>query len=297
MSEIFMKFRSNYLAGTTDVTIITPNPPIEANPDGFYESDKKYPVLWVFHGGYATFADWITYTNIARLAIQYNFILVAPNEPNQDFMNQPYVGEGFNYYDFFLKELMPWVYNTLPASKDPMKNYLAGNSMGTATTWQYGLLHPELFGYIAPLCNQPLDYRYLEPYRDMKYYEFREYAKNNHIPAAYGLFGAKMHTKELNAICKYPTVGDYLDSIENTWPRFEEAAKEGRLPQHIFLPCGSEKRDQKIAEFRRLCDDLGVKNITFDYHDEFTHHADFWERSIAKFIEFIGLEKVRGAMN
>lgn len=294
MSEIKMKFRSVYLDGVTDVDIILPNPDIEVrNPAGFYETEHKFPVLWVLHGGYGTFADWITYGNIARLAIERGVMIVAPNAPNSDFINHPEVGEGYYYEDFFLKELIPFVHNWLPGMCDPAHNWLTGNSMGCAATWQYGIRHPDIFGAIGPLCNQPLDYTYLEPYRQMTSYEFRRFAADpkNKIPAAYGFVGAPMHHKEINNICKFDTVGGYLDSIENTLPRFLEAAERGALPK-IFLPGGSAERDAKLDAFRRLCEDKGIDCITFQTFNEYTHTAAFWDKGVELFLDYLGVPKL-----
>ncbi len=293
MSEIKMKFRSVYLDGVTDVDFILPNPDIEVrDSSGFYTASKKFPVLWILHGGYGTFADWITYGNIPRLAIERGVIIVAPNAPNSDFINQPNVGEGFYYEDFLLKELMPFVHNWLPGISDPQYNWLTGNSMGCAATWQYGIKHPGLFGAIAPLCNQPLDYAYLEPYRNMTSYEFRKFAgdKQNKVPAAYGFVGAPMHHKEINNICKYDTVGEYLETVENTLPRFWEAAEAGRLPR-IFLPGGSAERDKKLDNFRMQCEGKSI-DITFKMFNEYTHTAAFWDKGVELFLDYLGVKKL-----
>ena len=59
-------------------------------PASYSENSENYPVLYLLHGGYGHFSDWITKTPdrtlIQRLADQYNFIIVMPE------------GEVFSYY-------------------------------------------------------------------------------------------------------------------------------------------------------------------------------------------------------
>lgn len=292
MSENYIKFHSKYLSGSADITIITPNPTKGEDPEEFYNSDRKFPVLWMLHGGYGSFADWITYNTVPRYAIERNCILVAPCAPNSDFANQPEVGEGYYFEDFFIKELIPFVRKWFHGSEDPAKNLISGNSMGCAAAWRYGLKYPEIFGYIGPLCNQPLNYSFLEDYRNLTNVEFRELAGKEHVPTAYGIDSGSIHAKELNTVCNYPTVGDFLDSVENTWAYFDKCVKAGTLPK-VFVSGGIEKKwGPLMGVFKAHCEETGCTNVVFDLHEGETHNSPFWEQSVERFMEFAGLKKV-----
>jgi putative tributyrin esterase len=291
MSICSVKLKSNYLFGPTDVSIVLPNPPMDGNPREFYESGDKFPVLWLLHGGKNTFRDWLLGTNVGRYAIERGIILVIPDGQNSDFTNHSEFGDGYYFLDFFFEELMPFIYNWFPASDKPEDNFIAGNSMGCAATWIYGLLYPEKFGCIAPLSNQPLNYEYLEPYRNLTSAEFRAIvaADKHAFPSAYGILTGGIHVKEVNTIAKYPTVGDFLDSYEHTWARFREAAAAEKLPK-VYLP--GTTRDGKMLEFKEYADALRVKNIAYDLSDVNAHCFDFWESAVRKFLDFAGLKKV-----
>lgn len=289
MSEYFVKLRSNYLNGTIDLSIIMPNPLLAFDPEKFYNSKEKFPVIWLFHGGSETYADWITYTAVARQAIYKNAIILAPTLPNSDFINQPLVGEGYPFYDFFYHELMPFVYNWFPASDDPQKNFLVGDSMGAEAAWRYGLLKPDSFGCIAPIGKRPCDYSYLEAYRQMSTVEFVRMAKSNGILAAYGPGGSLLHNREINNIRKYDTVGDFLDSIENTMARFDEAAKKGALPK-VYL--AGEKTNVNLKAFEQHVGQIGAKGITFEWVDPQADVMDFNELAFEMFLNFVGLENI-----
>ena len=293
MSEFNLKIRSAYLSGPVDVTVIAPGPRGGEDPAAFYRSDRTFPVLWMLHGGYSGFADWVTYDSVPRYAADRDVIMVAPVAPNSDFSNQPEIGEGFFFEDFFIQELVPMIRNWFHGSADPADNMISGNSMGCAAAWRYGLKYPEIFGHIGALSNQPLDYSYLEPYRGLTNLEFRELVKTVHVPTVYGIDSQGLHAKELNNICRFPTVGAFLDSIENTWARFDEAAANGKL-QDVFLPGSIEKIwGPGISKFKEHCDRLGIDKVTFDlYEGRETHNAQFWDYAVECFLEHCGFHKL-----
>lgn len=295
MSECIIKLKSIYLNDINEVKVVLPNPPMRTatNPEEYYSSGQKFKVLWLLHGGRDTLRDWFSFSHVARLALQYGIMLVMPDGHDSDYVNHPEIGDGYYYSDFFFKELMPFIYNWFPASSAPEDNFLAGNSMGCAATWQYGILHPGKFGCIAPLSNQPLDYSHLEPYRAMGSAEFRAIAlaDEHAFKPAYGGVGEGIHIKEINTICKYQSIGEFLDSIENTMPRFLEAAVDGRLPK-AWVPCGVEPRDRKLQMFKESCEQAGLNNIHFEVFEEDTHCFGFWEKSVELFLEYLQIPKI-----
>lgn len=289
MSEYYIKFRSNYLDSTVDLTVIMPNPYVGHSPKRFYTSGKKFPVLWLLHGGKETLNDWVTYSYIPRLAIFKNVIIVAPSAPNSDFINQPLVGEGFNFSDCLYEELMPWIHNWFPASDKPKDNFLVGSSMGCEAVWRHGIAKPELFGCIAPLGSIPKDYRCLEAYRHVKNKEFRALATDGTIT---GPDGKCLSAREINSICKYNTIGDFLESIENTMPRFEEAAAEGKLPK-IYFPNGVRNAGQEeVDEFLKKTKAIRGDQLFIDQVDAPFGTASFVEKAVEQFMNHVGLENI-----
>lgn len=282
MSEYRIKLRSNYLDGTANLNVIMPNPFVGHDPERFYRSGKKYPVLWLLHGGEGRMDDWITYSTVPRLGVWRNTIIIAPEAPNTDFMNQEHVGEGYRYTDFFFHELMPYVYHWFPASDRREDNFLVGNDMGGNAAWRFGILHPEAFGGIAPINCTPPDYRFLEQYRTMTCAEFCQWAGITPI-------GRNLGRRLLNTIRKYATVGDFLDSIENTMPRFLSAAQEDALPP-VYLPY--RQGDPRCEEFRVKVEQAEYKNIYFHAFDSQTAGGELLENAVEQFMNYVGLEEV-----
>jgi len=291
VSECYIKLRSNYLDGIIDLAVILPNPFVGHNPKNFYSSGEKYPVLWLLHGGSETSADWITYSSAPRLAVWRNTIIVAPSMPNGDFINQPRMGEGYRFFDFFYGELMPFIYNWLPASDDPAKNFLAGNSMGCEAVWRHGLQNPDAFGCIAPLGDKPCDYSCLEGFRSMTGEEFRDLTSDGSVTIGGGSEKISLRRREINNISKYPTVGAFLDSIENTMARFNEAVLTGKLP-NVFFPYGATERESENAAFAKQLTEIGISIIKTEYFDEPVGCMSFWEKALEKFVDYVGHEPI-----
>lgn len=309
MSEYSINLESRVLFGPTEVSVIMPNPPLDRinlplatpklpegkEPKHFYSSGKKYKVLWLLHAGDGDRNDWLRFTTLSRLLSTREVIAVIPNGLNSDFANHPEFSDGYNFSDYFLEELMPFIYNWFPASADPKDNFLAGVSLGGAAAWMYGIKYPEKFAAIAPISSAPKKYEFLEPYRALTAAEFKAKAVANPktFPTQFGDPTVGIRVKELNMIIKYPTVGDFLDSYEHTWVRFREAAAAGRLPR-TYLPCGngcgpSDNSANRVKEFRQYAEGLGVKDIVFDFVPGYGHNWEFWQHILPKVLEFFSI--------
>ncbi len=150
MSHISFDFRSAYLNKSNTVHIILPDIPRTgpkfSDPRVFYESGRKFPVLWVLHGGSDDSSDWMRLTNIERYARAREIMVVMPDAGNSFYANWPKAMMFFNMYDFLTEELMPLVHNWFPASSDPRDNFICGQSMGGVGAAKYVANRPELFG-------------------------------------------------------------------------------------------------------------------------------------------------------
>ena len=65
-----LNFNSSCLSGNTDVNIILPDLPRGVDPKEFYAKGKKYPVLWLLHGTFGDYTEWVRKTNIELYAAE-----------------------------------------------------------------------------------------------------------------------------------------------------------------------------------------------------------------------------------
>lgn len=118
MALVHLNFQSKYLAGNTDVNLLLPDLPRTEEPGAFYASGKKFPVLWLLHGTFGDYTDWLRKSNVELYACEKDLIVVMPSAQNTDYANWDGFGVGCKMWDYLTEELMPLVYGWFPASKE-----------------------------------------------------------------------------------------------------------------------------------------------------------------------------------
>jgi len=112
--------------------------------------DKKYPVLYLLHGGGGSHKDWPEKGSLVGAANQMidandatEMIVVCP-EAGKTFMNY-FNSPGWLYEDYFFQELVPYMEANYRIIADKQHRAIAGLSMGGGGTIVYASHHPELF--------------------------------------------------------------------------------------------------------------------------------------------------------
>ena len=112
--------------------------------------DKKYPVLYLLHGGGGSHKDWPEQGRLAEVANQLTdaneaaeMIIVCP-EAGKTFMNY-FNSDGWRYEDYFFQELIPYMEANYRIINDKRYRAIAGLSMGGGGTLVYASHHPEYF--------------------------------------------------------------------------------------------------------------------------------------------------------
>ncbi len=270
MSLVTMNFESQYLNSNHAISIILPNKPRGINAKEYYESKRKYKVLWLLHGTYGDHTDWIRRTNIELYACEKDLIVVMPSALNSNYSNWDNCMMGFGMYDYFTKELMPLIYNWFPASDKREDNFIAGLSMGGRGTVKFAVNYPEKFAAAAVLSAAPVNFHNLT----------EEYLKSDD-PFAYRIRGMVENAGGLEA---------FINSNENVWDIMDSLAGSGTLPRLLFA-CGTE--DKMIYEnlkiFRKHAEEIGL-DAEFWTLEGYRHEWRFWDLAIQHALEFFGLE-------
>jgi enterochelin esterase-like enzyme len=128
-------------------------------PPGYESGDRRYPVLYLLHGGSDTDESWPTIgragailDNLIANKKAVPMIVVMPaghvsrefqlrmdrNTMGRDKFNQDLVGD-----------VIPWIDQSYRTLADRPHRALAGLSMGGLQTLTISLQHPELFGYVG----------------------------------------------------------------------------------------------------------------------------------------------------
>jgi len=148
---------------------------------GSYDTDtsRRYPVLYLMHGGGGAHTDFEHYNRLSRVAdslaccgVTGEMIVVMP-EGNQQYMMyfNTQVGRAgapdWQYEDYFVKELMPYIAQQYRVRAGKGSCAIAGFSMGGGAATVYGLHHPECFSMVYDISGylrrQHLDFLKNDP--------------------------------------------------------------------------------------------------------------------------------------
>lgn len=124
-------------------------------PDGFEESAKTYPVVYLLHGLGGNYTDWAKKASAKSIADELigtgeavEMIIIMPNAGGADrhnvwngYFNMP----GWNYEDFFFRELIPTAEKKYRAIGDKGHRAVMGLSMGGGGSTVYCQRHPDMF--------------------------------------------------------------------------------------------------------------------------------------------------------
>ena len=116
-----------------------------------YAKNKKanYPVLYLLHGAWGHFGDWLNKTPdkllLHRLADEYNLIIVTPEGETFSFYLDSPVSPDSQFETYLTKEVIPAIdqhYRTVPDRKGRV---IAGLSMGGHGALYLSARHPDLY--------------------------------------------------------------------------------------------------------------------------------------------------------
>ncbi|MBE7174640.1 MAG: esterase family protein [Williamsia sp.] len=118
-------------------------------PESYAKSKANFPVLYLLHGGYGHFNDWITKTPdkqlIQRLADQYNLIIAMPEgELFSYYLDSP-VRKDSQFETYLTKEVIAKLDNTYRTIRDRKGRVITGLSMGGYGSLLLAARHPDLY--------------------------------------------------------------------------------------------------------------------------------------------------------
>ena len=265
MNQLIIRYNSRLLMMKVPVWVLRPAAKPYSDTAEFYQSGKKFKVVWLLHGATCDPEDFLLQDDLLKHAESRDTMYVMPFALNSDYADHMEFAGGYPYARHFFEELMPFIRNAFPASAAREDNLIAGYSMGGAGALMLGLMRPELFSVVMPLGASQRDAGFLQPYLDLTGAQFRTLAESDRktFPTEYGDPSWGITLKEINMIARYPTVRDYVNSAECTGPRLIESIGKPDMPEFYFC-CGDKdgaapKVEQLAADLRKL----GMTN--FDY--------------------------------
>jgi putative tributyrin esterase len=225
-------------------------------PPGYSESNRRYPALYLLHGLFGRYDDWVTRTNLAEYAADYNIIIITPEGHDNWYTDSGSVPTD-KYESYLIRELVPDVDTRFRTIKDRHGRGVAGLSMGGYGALKYGLKYPDLFAFAGSLSGA-LD-------ASTQTDENPGHAWQILRPSINAVYGPKgSQTRSAN---------DLLQIARNL-----TQAQVASLP-YIYLDCGTE--DGFLGANRNFADILLAKKIPHEYRQLPGGHGWlYWDQQV-----------------
>lgn len=257
MALIQVNFLSKSLMRTVTMNVVLPIDKMFSN-----ESNENFKTLYLLHGVIGNYTDWISNTNIQRLAEENNIAVVMPSGDNMFYLDNP---KSHNYYGEFIgNELIEITRKMFPLSTKREDTYIGGLSMGGYGAIRNGLKYHENFGAIIALSSALITDDIEKRTDNVNFFiEGKSYAE--------ACFGNLFEVKESDMNPKW-LVKSLLEEKMN-FPK-------------IYMACGKGDFLYKENEnFKNYLNELGVESF-FEEGEGF-HDWDFWNSYIKKAIEWL----------
>lgn len=218
-----------------------------ALPDGYFDTSRRYPVLYLLHGHGGIFSNWADRTTVVSDAARHPVIVVMPDGANSWYVDG---ANGQNWETYLTKDLVTEIdskYRTVSSREGRM---IAGLSMGGYGAVKAGLKHPELYSFVGSFSGahditRPGDV-------------FRGESK----PEVMGIFGP---------------IGSTVRSSNDVYAL--AAAASPQATPYFWIACGTS--DPWLEPNRALVRALQARGLAYEYHERpGGHEWEFWQWAI-----------------
>lgn len=232
-------------------------------PPNYYLTNERYIAIYLLHGYTGDYNDWISRTNLAKYANNYNFIIVTPDGKNSWYVNS-INKKNSNYEDYIIKELIPYIGKNYRALDTRHGRAIAGLSMGGYGALRLGLKYPSTFFYCG------------------------SFSGAFHIISA--IANAKDDKSKLMKDA-FEIFGDKENDFWNECDIFKiiEKSNNFNLP-YVYISCGKDDYYELYESNKKVVDILQKKKILYEYHElPGTHNWVYWDKAIKDFLYQISI--------
>ena len=265
MALIQVNFMSKTLMRTVPVNVILPVDKL-IWPGMPEREEKPFKTLYLLHGIFGNYTDWVCGTCVQRWAEEKDLAVVMPSGDNSFYVDRE---ESHNFYGEFIgKELVEMTRKMFPLSHKREDTFIAGLSMGGYGAIRNGLKYSDTFGYIAGLSSAMIIDTLDERTNDtLNFIERKDFAES--------FFGDLSKVKE--------------SDFNPEWLVEKLCKEHAKFPQ-IYLACGTE--DTLLQGNRRMRDYMKAAGMDVTYEEgPGGHEWDFWNRYIKKVIDWLPLNE------
>ena len=271
MAWIQCNFFSTSLMRTVAINVIIPTDKVMF--DGNAQEIKPFKTLYLLHGIFGNYTDWINGTRIQSWAQDKNVAVVMPSGENRFYIDQDVPGE--KYATFIKEELVAFTRKTFPLSHERENTFIGGLSMGGYGAIINGLAATETFSAICALSPATIladRFEQLEPgtddiFKSLEYFEM--------------IFG------DFDKIA---------GSEKDYFALAERLTQSGKEKPKLYIACGTDDFlfDSNVI-FKDKMVELGF-DVTW-VQDAGGHDWVFWDTYIKKALDWLPLDHESAGMS
>lgn len=231
-------------------------------PNSYSKSKSALPVMYLLHGAYGHFGDWLKNTPnkklVHNLADQYNMIIVMPEGETFSFYLDSPVNKESQFETFITQEVIQKVDKTYKTISNKSGRVITGLSMGGHGALYLSARHPDLFCAAGSMSGAV----------DMSTMLNRD-SSAQIVKLMQPVFGDKSGNTELYE--------------QNSVLRMADKLKTNKLP--LIIDCGVD--DFLIEPNRELHRRLVYNKVDHDYTERPGAHTwEYWENSLPYHVLF-----------
>jgi len=270
MAFITLNFFAKSLLRPVTVNVVIPTDKM-VFPGMPVPEKKPFKTLYLLHGVFGNYTDWVNGTRIQALANNKDLCVVMPCGDNKFYTNSTQSGD--RYGDFIAKDLVEFIEDTFNVSKKTEDRFIGGLSMGGFGAVTNALRNPGTYGNVVMLSAALIKEK---------------------IVGSVNTPGMDIFTRK-----QYEVMFDLEDASEfegsnSDYEKLAKDLKDSDNKPKIFMACGTEDTlfDWNV-EYRELLKENGF-DVTW-IEGPGIHDWNFWDAYIEKALEWLPLgEAVKG---
>lgn len=262
---------SQSLMRTVNVNVILPVDKL-AVPGQMPRREKPLKTLYLLHGVFGSYVDWVSGTRIQRYAEAHDLAVVMPSGENAFYVDQP---AGHNFYGEFIgRELVELTRRMFPLSRKREDTFIGGLSMGGYGAMRNGLKYSDTFGCITAFSG----------------------AWDIDQMAARAEDTGSMLTSRSYAEACFGDLARLPGSDKDPWFLARQLKESGKPFPKIYIACGESDGllpiNDRMAAYLK---ELGAE-VTYEVGPG-AHEWDFWDTYVKKAIEWLPTEAACQGIN
>ena len=210
----------------------------------------RHSVLYLLHGAYGDYTNWVSNTRVAAIAEDFDLIIVMPDGAPFSWYTDSPVQPASQYESYIVKELVPFVDSAFATFAEKKGRGICGLSMGGYGAIKFGLKHPSLFASASSMS---------------------------------GILTIMNHASQWKMI---EVFGDTIKSME-TWKKNDLSQLLLSVKDTIAIKFDTGISDFALADNRQFLSELQKRGFAYEYAEYPGNHSwKYWGTHIVDHLQF-----------